>query len=234
MRGDDTYHGLSNVAFEPPRLIGPMTLFGRDASLPKLRDLSLTGVHVDWDDFLAGYRTLRKLELKNLAFNVAPSFEQFAEILSSSPRLEHLDVSGFCPEHHPEPPPGAPDPEVPVVYLPALKDFIFGWNDIDQGHKFLQMFQIGSSLETLVLIDTESGLDFWGDRELGDSEWALESQRIFEALHDLGSRAPQDETLHLHARGEKVGDHLDGDQGILVDPIDGDVDGAGEHLAGRC
>ena len=194
MERDNSYYGRSNASFRPLRLIGPMTLFGRGASLPKLRDLSLTGVHIDWDDASAVYRNLRKLELKNLAFNVAPSFEQFAEILSSSPRLEHLDVSGFCPEHHPEPPPGAPDPEVPVVYLPALKDFIFGWNDIDQGHKFLQMFQIGSSLETLVLIDTESGLSYLGDEELGDSEWALESQGIFEALYDLGSRAPQDES----------------------------------------
>ena len=100
--------GMQNVRFDPQPLIRPMTLFGQNASLPRLRDLSLSAVHIDWDDTLAlvGFQNLRKLELKNLTYDVGPSFEQFAAMLSSSPHLECLDVSGFCPEHStgPDPP----------------------------------------------------------------------------------------------------------------------------------
>ena len=192
IRGYNAFYGMRGTYFEPVSLIGPMTLFGRGASIPKLRDLSLVAVHVDWKDVLAGYQNLCKLELKNLTYDVAPSFEQFAKTLSSSPRLEYLDVMGFCPEHRPAPTPATPVPEIPVVYLPALTDFIFGWKEIDRGHEFLQMFQIGSSLETLALYDTESGYASWGDRAPQGRGWALDSQKIFEVLHDLGSNAPQD------------------------------------------
>jgi len=63
---------------------------------------------------------------------MGPSWEQFAAMLSSSPQLECLDIGGFCPEHHTGPAPLAGgDPEIPVVHLPALKEFVFGWKDID-------------------------------------------------------------------------------------------------------
>ena len=184
--------GMRNVRFDPRSLISPMTLFGRNASLPKLRDLSLSAVHVDWDDASAGYQNLRKLELNNLTYDVEPSFEQFAAMLSSSPRLEHLDVSGFCPNHHTAPaPPGGGDPEFPVVHLPALKKFTFGWKDFELGCQFLQMFQIGSSLKSLTLVDTESGLGYWEEPRTGGRGWSQESQEIFEALSELGSTAPR-------------------------------------------
>ena len=193
MERKSSYFSLLGVSFVPPPLIGPMTLFGQGASLPKLHDLSLSGVHVDWDDILASYRNLCKLELKNLAFDVAPSFKQFAEMLSSSPRLEYLDVSGFCPEHHTEPAPAAPYPKIPVVYLPVLRDFIFGWKKIHHGRRFLQMFQIGSSLETLALVDTESSFGCYAEISGQYRHWAWDSREIFETLHDLGLNAPQDE-----------------------------------------
>jgi hypothetical protein len=190
----DSSFGLSDTVFEPQLLPGPVTLFGRAASLPKLRNLSLCAVHVDWNDALGSYQNLRKLELINFPYNIAPSFEEFAEILSFSPRLEYLDVSGFLPKHHLGPTPTGQDPQIPVVYLPALKDFIFGWKDVDSGHKFLQMFQIGSSLENLTLTDTESGIGFWKEGTTGDLTWANDSQKIFEVLYDLGSNAPQDKS----------------------------------------
>ena len=194
MERQGTIFGMRNVPFDPPLLVGPMTLFGRNASLPKLRDLSLSGVHVDWDDASGGYQNLCKLEINNLTYDVGPSFEQFAAMLSSSPRLEYLDVSGFCPEHHTGPaPPAGGDPEIPIVHLPVLKEFTFGWKDANLGGLFLQMFQIGNSLESLTLMDTESGFGSWRDSQTQNRGWFQESHEIFEDLCELGSAAPKDE-----------------------------------------
>ena len=55
------------------------------------------------------------------------------------------------------------------------------------------MFQIGSSLETLALVDTESGSGCYMDIMEQYRHWAWDSRKIFEVLHDLGSKAPQDE-----------------------------------------
>ena len=193
MERQGTIFGMQNVPFDPQPLIGPMSLFGRNALLPKLRDLSLSSVHIDWDNASGGYRNLRKLELKKLTYDVGPSCEQFAVMLSSSPRLESLDVSGFCPERHTGPaPPAGGDPETPVVHLPALKEFTFGWKDADLGGLFLQMFQIGNSLESLTLIDTESGFGYWRDKQTRSRCWFQDSQGILEDLRQLGSAAPRD------------------------------------------
>ena len=189
MKRNNVIFGMRNVPFDPQLLIEPKTLFGRGASLPNLREVSLSAVHVDWNDASVGCQNLRKLELTSLTYDVGPSFEQFAAILSSSPRLEYLDVSGLCPEHHTGP---GILPEIPVVHLPALKEFIFGWKDVDLGCGFLQMFQVGDSLENLTLLDTESGFGCWMDPQTKGRSWAQESQGIFEALSELGSAAPWD------------------------------------------
>jgi hypothetical protein len=191
MRRENYIFSTRNVdPFDPQPLIEPMTLFGRNASLPRLRDMSLSAVRIDWDDASASYQNLRKLEMNNLAHNVGPSFEQFAAMLSSSPRLEYLDVSGFFPGTEPDPLAGG-DPEIPVVHLPALKEFTFGWKNTNFGRNFLQIFQIGRSLENLTLVDTKSGLGRLEDQEMGWQDWDQDSQAIFEALCNLGSGAPQ-------------------------------------------
>lgn len=192
MERANTEFGMHRVRFSPQMFVGPMTLFGQRALLPRLRDLSLSAVHVDWDDLCVGFRNLRKLELKNQTNDVGPSFEQFAAMLSSSPQLEHLDIFGFCPEHHTRPAfPVGGDPEAPVVHLPALKVLIFGWKNVDLGCTFLEMFQIGSSLESLTLLDTESGLGDWRDPR--GRCWHQSSEEIFEVLNVLGKAAPKDE-----------------------------------------
>ena len=188
MKRDDPMDGMWSVSFRDPLLAGPMTLFGPNPVLPKLRHVSLCSVHVDWNDASVGFQNLRKLEIKNQTYDVGASFEQFAALLSSSPRLEYLDVSGFCPEHHTGPAPAGGIHLVPVVHLPALKEFVFGWKDPED--QFLEMFQIGSSLENLVLRDTESGLGHWEDQETGGRHWKHQSDEIFETLTSLGPAAP--------------------------------------------
>ena len=209
MERANTIFGMRNVRFDPHGFAEPKTLFGRrGASPPKLRALSLSAVHVDWDA-LVGYQNLRKLELNNITYDVGPSFEQFAATISSLPRLEYLDVSGFCPEHHTAlPPPGSWDPVFPVIHLPVLKEFTFGWKEVESGWLFLQMFQIGGSLESLTLLGTESGFGTWVDDTTGRRLWIHESQEIFDALFGLGSAAPMDEndrppTPFISMRGVK-------------------------------
>ena len=70
-----------------------------------------------------------------------------------------MSVYGFCPEHRTVPATSG-IPEVPVVHLPVLKEFVFGWKDVSLGCTFLRMLSIGGSLETLTLLDTESGFDY--------------------------------------------------------------------------
>lgn len=183
---------LRGVSFSPRRLMEKKTLFGQNAVLPKLREVSLYGVHVDWNN-ASVCQNLRKLEITNQTHDVGPSFEEFAAMLSSSPRLECLNIFGFCPEYHTVPalPAGGP-PEIPVVHLPVLEEFYFGWKDVNLSCTFLRMFQIGDSLETLVLLDTQSAFDYLPDPQTGVRDWKQESQEIFEVLCELGSAVPKD------------------------------------------
>lgn len=186
--------GTRAVAFDPATLIRPITLFGRKAFLPKLRDLALSAVHVDWEDISVGFQNLRELRLNNLPLDIGPSSKVFAAMLSSSPRLECLDVSGFCPKRHTGSVPLAGmGSEIPIVHLPALKEFTFGWKDVGRGSSFLKMFQIGSSLERLTLKDTDSGLGCWRSEPARSRDWNQNSENIFKLLHSLAVAAPRDE-----------------------------------------
>ena len=172
---DNVKFGMAFACFEPrdpPSLLEPLTLFGGHATLPKLRNLSLSGVHVEWNDTLVGFRNLRKLVINNLACDVTPSFKEFAAMLTSAPRLEHLNVNWFYPGR-----PGEVAPR-PVVHLPALRVFIFGWKSNVLGYNFLEMFKIGNTLESLTLVDTKSR---------SDRCWIQDSSQIFYALRKLGS-----------------------------------------------
>lgn len=181
MMRDNAMFAMDRVPFDPVLPNGPMTLFGGMDMLPKLRDLSLSAIPVNWNGGLNGCQNLRKIKINNLPEEIAPSFEEFATFLSFSPRLEYLDVSGYCPRRHTLPGLlGAGDPPIPIVRLPRLKEFVFGWKDPQNDYCFLQMFQIGSSLETLTLLDTESGSENW-------RTWRHSSELIFEILHELSS-----------------------------------------------
>ena len=180
--------GLEDAEFYPQEFVGPMTLFNQQ--IPTLRDLTLSGVHVSWNDAYCRFQNLHKLEIKNQTDDVGSSFQQFADMISSSPLLECLDISGFCPEHHtgPPPQPRGLNRATPRIPLPALKEFTFGWKSISLGCVLLEMFQIGSTLESLTLVDTKSGLD----DATGGRSWKQSSETIFEVLRELGEDAPWD------------------------------------------
>lgn len=175
--------GMHGATFVPLRLDAPETLFDSRVSAPKLRELSLSGVHFNWHVFGSQFQRLRKLEIKNQTSLFGPTFGEFATMLSSSFYLECLDVSGFCPEED--------TAEVPLVYLPELRDFTFGWKHVVIFRRFLEMFQIGSSLENLTLLDMESGLKRGREGErTGDGDWAHSSDEVFRVLLRLAN-APE-------------------------------------------
>ena len=192
------FQALESISMEqsvpdPEAFDQPVTLLGRLACLPKFCDLSLSAVYLDWDGISASFQGLRRLKIQNRTGGVGLSFEVFAAKVSSLTQLECLDVSGFYPEQHAGPGlPAGGGHIVPTVRLPALKEFTFGWRDVDSGSSFLGMFQIGSSLENLTLLDATSSL---GNREgflRSDHDWSQSSEHIFSTLHELGIAAPGD------------------------------------------
>ena len=179
--------GQADVDLCPEKFVGPMTIFNQQ--IPMLRDLSLSGIHVGWNDIYGRVHNLRKLVIKNQTHGVEPTFQEFADMLSSSPRLKCLDISGFCPRHHSGPlPPHVRKPRTPIIPLPALKEFTFGWRGTSHGCALLDMFQIGNTLKSLTLVDTRSMLDIW----TGGQGWDQSSEMTFEVLRRLGKNAPRD------------------------------------------
>lgn len=152
--------------------------------MPKLRELTISAVHTDWTSAAAtSFQNLRKLEIRNQIHGAGPTFEQFAALLAASPRLETLNLLGYCPTPN--------DPltqtQIPLVHLPVLKYLGFGWSCIDFACNLL-VFQISKTLETLSLIDTETGLNVLREDSTGEENLNNEdSSQILDLLADLGS-----------------------------------------------
>lgn len=110
-------------SFPHPSHKTPFVLFGDHA--PKLRHVSLYGVHIDWHNttFL---KNLHSLELAYLSQDVRPSFDEFFTILRSSLELHTLDLCMAGPFGFPRewpaflpPPPLCDhyhDPHVPAAF----------------------------------------------------------------------------------------------------------------------
>ena len=176
---------------EAPPPVHLMNLFGQGALVPKLRELELSAVRLQWDTSV-GFQNLRKLQIDGATDDVKPSFQQFAIMLSTSPRLEYLDIVGFHPEIRAE-----LSLPIPVVHLPELKEFVFGWRNPALSRRFLHMFQIGNSLEILNLVDFESVLEF---RRVPQTRgWVQNSGSAFHVLSVVSGLAPADgEALPPH------------------------------------
>jgi hypothetical protein len=112
--------------------------------LPRLRHLSLRGVHVDWSSLstaLASSKTgLYSLDLSSHCPDVRPSLSELHNLLSCNPRLRHLVISGSGPSfstdieevdstHH----------EFDGVLLPNLSQFTLGYRSGFEGQTVLQL-----------------------------------------------------------------------------------------------
>ena len=185
-RGNEVM-GVGYIREDPLPSLGSLTLFGSNGTLmPKLREVSLIAVHVDWASAANSFRDLRKLEIKNQHHRVGPTSEQFATLLAATPRLEMLDVAGYCPDHGASP----TQVRIPPVHLTALKHFGLGWSCFDCACDLLMVLQIPESLESLSLNDTESGLGARQDEETDLFTYNDDSTPIFELLTGLEPAGP--------------------------------------------
>ena len=183
--------GGDHLRTTPRQPDGFPVLFGGNGTLvPKLREVSICGVHLNWPSATAiAFRNLRKLEMKNQSYVHGPTIQQFSALIAASPGLENLDVSGYCPAVDPTQTPP------PLVRLPALKNLVFAWARVEPACQFLMMLQISETLETLSLVDTEVGL---GIRPMGNETPELIAREylgprwIFELLAILGSKEHKD------------------------------------------
>lgn len=148
--------------FEPHGLKGPAFLsrFSPDATsqdlniLPKLKQLSLRGVHVDWDSLAAAMRSsavgLSSLELASHCSDVRPSNDQFHSLLQSVPTLRRLVITGSGPEI-PDEMEDIPSDHDPVP-LHHLQTITIGYRTALEGRTVLQQLD-APNVKTLSLED---------------------------------------------------------------------------------
>ena len=184
---------LESISFEnftpsisQQRLIEWPALFGGNGALmPKLQEVTICEVPLDWTPAATSFRNLRKLVIRNQPHEDDTTFEQFSALLAASPRLETLDIRGYYPtsgDSHTQ-------AQIPLVHLPALKHLVFGWSHIDLACNFLTMFQIPETLETLCLAEAEC--KFKGDVARGEIDYKNNSP-ILNLLANLGAGNPKD------------------------------------------
>ena len=161
----NAYFASKGEIFQPVELKEPIPLFG-GLTLNKLRDVSLSGVHVDWAR--SSLRDLTKLELRYLASDVIPSKDEFIDILAGCSDLRHLSITGWGPRFDKVPIPGSTsgNEDVPKesrrtiqpIQLRHLLSFSLGFVDVNYALKLLSLFSF-PSIETLALEDVSFSLN---------------------------------------------------------------------------
>jgi hypothetical protein len=119
--------------------------------MPKLREVSISAIRVEWALAAAiSFKNLRKLEIGNWSSRNSPSIEQFSALSAASPKLEILDVSGCEPGWDDD---DSVQAQLPLVHLPKLKRFRFGWTFINSACIFLKVLQIPETPSLTCIVD---------------------------------------------------------------------------------
>ncbi|KAJ3824245.1 hypothetical protein EV361DRAFT_124212 [Lentinula raphanica] len=145
----NAYFARRGESFKPVELKEAVPLFG-GLLLSALKDLSLVGVHVDWQRSVLA--NLLELELKFHAYDVMPSFEQFMGILKSCPDLKRLSIVGWGPRLD-----DATSTDTKHI-MPKLTRFTLGFVDVEYALSLLSNFCLPSLYE-LVLEDVSAIVD---------------------------------------------------------------------------
>ncbi|EAU93606.1 hypothetical protein CC1G_02836 [Coprinopsis cinerea okayama7 len=145
----NAYFAAPGETFQPESMRSPIALFG-GRSLQSLRDVSLVGVHVDWDKSALVH--LRRLEFKYHSRDVMPTIHQFLRILGQCPDLLELSIVGWGPILDPK------STAVTAIELPSLQKLSFGFIDMSYSTALLSLFQLPSlrklSLEDVLRVVT--------------------------------------------------------------------------------
>ncbi|KAJ7221262.1 hypothetical protein GGX14DRAFT_353459 [Mycena pura] len=150
----NAYFALKGEVFEPAELSRHLPLFGGagDSTLPHLREVALTGVHIDWS--APPLANLTKLEFKYQAADVMPSVAQFARIVAACPTLAVLAIVG-CGPQFPRTAhgggsasastvaPGTPDGALNgAIQLTNVTQFTFGFVDVHYAVQLLAIMDL--------------------------------------------------------------------------------------------
>ena len=144
----NAYAGLPGTT---PDSYAPIALFGGNAQLPKLKDVVLSGVHIDYS--CSGFKDLLSLDLRNQSHGVSPTIQELRQILAASPELNSLSLVALSPScsHGLEELKGAP------ATMSHLKSLTMGWWNVGDAAELLGVFRI-PAVEDLSLEDVGSSL----------------------------------------------------------------------------
>ncbi|KAJ7633690.1 hypothetical protein B0H17DRAFT_512115 [Mycena rosella] len=162
----NAYFAAKGEVFQPTELSQHLPLFGGpSADLLRLRELTLTGVHIDWA--ATPLADLTKLELKYQAADVMPTVAQLAHLLSSCHSLESLAIVGSGPQF---PAPGGilgggatlgaangGSTEHGTIRLTRVTAFTFGFVDVNCAVQLLSLLDL-PTLNELSLEDVSASL----------------------------------------------------------------------------
>jgi len=137
-------------AFQPNEMKGPAFLTLDDehsarSLLPRLKNLTLRGVHVDWSSLASilsqSHTDLRTLELASHCLDVRPSFPEFHHLLSVVSSLDKLVINGsgpYLPDDAEEDEGTLNDDELGPISFPNLTDITIGYRSAYEGQTILE------------------------------------------------------------------------------------------------
>ena len=168
----NAYAGLPGTT---PDSVTPTELFGGNASLPELRHVVLSGVHIDYS--CGGFTDLISLDLRHQSHGVSPSLRELRQILSASPELKSLSLVALSPScSH-----GSEELEDAPIIMAHLKELTLGWWNVEDAVELLEVFQI-PAVEELSLEDVGSSLLGTLDHPTLDDFPAHDSTPILDVL----------------------------------------------------
>jgi len=148
----NAYLASRGQTFQPVALRRSLPLLGGSMSdITNLKTVILIGVHVEWDSTIL--KGLTELQLKYHSSDVMPTTPQFREILEACPKLLSLTISGWGPLLD-----ESSKDLGPIFHLPSLKQFNFGFVDVQYAVNLLGLFFM-PSLESLSLEDVNGLVD---------------------------------------------------------------------------
>ncbi|TFK19761.1 hypothetical protein FA15DRAFT_600902 [Coprinopsis marcescibilis] len=224
---------LKSPAFlAPPDGTDVESLHSETASiLPRLKHLSLRGVHVHWASLGAALSTSRtglySLDLGSHCSDIRPSSPEFHHLLTSNPRLRKLIVSGSGPIVLSEP----LQRESDAVLLPNLVSLTLGYRSSMEGQAILQMIN-APSLTSLMLeeatypadpddVDAGTLLTY-----LGTGEFQTVKERciaLYELQQQFMSKPRKDSTSSIASTSTCVGSSVEIDGRLFEEDGDDDM-----------
>ena len=193
----NSFAGLPDAPDPVPS--NPVELFGGNATLPRLRHVTLAGTHVNYS--CTGFKDLISLDLRHQAHRVSPTIRQLCKLLHACSTLKSLSLVALNP-----PSEGDDQDDDLTVSLPHLVDLTLGWWFVEDAVKLLDALKL-PVVENLVLEDIAPSL-------LQNGHYVHDSTPILDALMEMGNRPSNPTTpcsFPSHLRRVII-------NGLLLDP----------------